>query len=169
MNRLLLLRHARAAWAEPGTRDFDRPLSASGESDARTLGGLIASRGLIPGTVLCSTAARARQTWERVARTPGGESVRTIRSDALYNTDAAGCLTMIRQAPEAESLLVVGHNPVMEDLAVALSGDGAPEAMKRVSAGFPACGLAVISFPAPLSAITPGTGFLETFLVPDRP
>jgi len=154
-----------------GRTGYERLRSAahpSGDADAEALGRMIAAQGHVPDLVMCSTALRARQTWAQVARSLGKEDVRTIYSDVLYQADAAGHLTMIRKAPDTKSLLVVGHNPIMEDLALGLSGDGKPEAMKRVAAGFPACGLAILSFQEPLGAIAPGKGFLETFLAPGR-
>lgn len=168
MNRLYLLRHAKAAWAGPGMRDFDRPLAASGKADAAALGTVMRERGYRPALTLCSPAVRARETWAAVSQTLGGEPVPTSVCDVLYNGDPSGYLTVFAEAPTPGPLLVVGHNPVMEDLALTLAKDGVPEATARVAAGFPACGLAVLSFAVPFDAIAPRTGHLEAFLVPER-
>lgn len=164
MPRLYLLRHAKARWAEPGTRDYDRPLSLSGKADASQLGAEMLLAGHIPDLVLCSGAKRARETWEAVATHLPVTDVRFMES--LYNSDASGYLALIREAGDAGSVMVVGHNPIMEDLAAALSRDGAPEALAAVRRGFPTCGLAILRFSTPLSEIRPEDGCLEDFLVP---
>lgn len=164
MTRLYLLRHARAKWAAPGARDYDRALELSGKADAEAVAASMLLAGYVPDKVLCSGAARARQTWEAVSRHLDVADIGY--DDALYNSNAAGYLDLIRQHGGAGSLLVVGHNPMMEDLAVALSHGGEPAALAAVERGFPTCGLAVIRFSTPLAAIAPEDGFLEDFLVP---
>lgn len=163
MSRLFLLRHAKAAWAQPGMRDFDRPLQPVGRSDAEALGAEMAARGYAPDRVLCSTALRARQTWAAVAG-PLGVGIETaVFEDRLYSSDATGYLTIIQGESEAGAVLVVGHNPMMEDLAAALAGDGEAS---MLAAGFPTCGLAIMRFPASLSEAAPGKASLEVFLKP---
>ena len=164
MSRLFLLRHAKAAWAKPGERDFDRPLQYSGETDSRTTGAEMAAKGLIPATVLCSTARRARETWLGVSQELGIAADDAIYLGELYSTDGAGYLKLVRAAAPADTMLVIGHNPMMEDLAEALSGKADPAARAALEAGFPTAGLAVISFAGPLSEAAPGGGHLEQFL-----
>ncbi len=162
MSRLFLLRHAKAGWAEPGMRDFDRPLDATGEEDARTTGIAMRDGGYLPELVICSGARRARETLEGITKnlTTG----RIIYTDGLYNTDAAGYVDIIREAPAVGSILMVGHNPMMEDVAFALSGDGDEGARHAMVAGFPTSALAVIRFPGTFAEAAPGKGYLETFL-----
>lgn len=164
MNRLYLLRHAKARWADPGTRDYDRPLAASGVEDAGRLGAMMAATGQRPDIVLCSGAKRARQTWAAVAQHLPVEDVRFL--DDLYNFDAGGYLEMVRQAGCARSLLIVGHNPMLEDLATVLSQSGEPAAIAAVVRGFPTCGLAVLRFSTELSQIRLDDGYLEAFVTP---
>lgn len=164
MNRLYLLRHAKARWAEPGSSDYDRPLAASGHEDAERLGVTMAATGQIPETVLCSGARRARQTWAAVARNLPVADVRFVND--LYSADAAGYLDLVRKAGATRAILVVGHNPMMEDLATALSRAGDETAMAAVAHGFPTCGLAVLRFSTALSQIEPEDGYLEAFLTP---
>ena len=122
VSRLYLLRHAKAGWALPGMRDFDRPLDASGRADAEVIGMAMRSRGYVPDLTLCSNARRARETLEGLAgQTDTGK---VLFFDTLYSEDAAGYLRLIREHGGPGSLLVIGHNPMMEDLAMALSGDG---------------------------------------------
>ena len=164
MSRLLLLRHAKAGWAAPGMRDFDRPLDEVGVHDARSIGERMLRARYIPDLVLCSSARRARETLDGVTMhvTPG----RVEFLDGLYATDAGGYVELIQRADEAQTMLVVGHNPMMEDVGMALSGAGEATANDTIAAGFPTAGLAVIGFEGALSEVAPGKGYLEAFLVP---
>lgn len=164
MTRLYLLRHAKARWAEPGSRDYDRALELSGRADADAVAASMLLAGHVPDKVLCSGARRTRETWEVAARHLPVSDVHY--SDALYSSDAAGYLDVIRQHGGDGSALVVGHNPMMEDLATALSRDGEKAALAAVARGFPTCGLAVIRFSTPLARIAPEDGFLEEFHAP---
>ena len=164
MNRLYLLRHAKARWGEPGSRDYDRPLEASGKADAEALAGSMLVAGYLPDLVLCSGALRARETWDAASRHLEAHDVRYL--DSLYSSDANGYLDIIREAGDAASIMVVGHNPMMEDLCSALARKGAPAALAAVARGFPTCGLAVISFSELGEQIAPKNGYLEDFLTP---
>ena len=164
MTRLFLMRHAKARWAEPGSRDYDRGLELSGRADADMIASSMLLAGYVPQKVLCSGARRARETWEAAARHLAVSDVDYL--DGLYSSDAGGYLEIIRKAGGAGPVLVVGHNPMMEDLTTALARDGEPEAMQTVAGGFPTSGVAVIRLASPLDAIAPGGGFLEDFLAP---
>ena len=164
MSTLYLLRHAKAGWALPGVRDFDRPLDASGIADAEMMGTAMRARNYIPDITLCSNAKRARQTLEGIAgHTDTG---RVLFFDKLYSEDAAGYLSLIRENGNSGSVLVIGHNPMTEDLAVAISGDGEQSARATLNSGFPTSGLAVIRFPGSLKEAAPGNGYLEAFVTP---
>ena len=164
MNRLYLLRHAKAGWAMPGMRDFDRALDEAGVADAQSIGTAMAAAGYVPDLTLCSNARRARETLEGIA---GHTDIgRVLFFDQLYTEDAIGYLALIRNHGSFGSLLVIGHNPMMEDLAMAIAGDGEPEAREALAAGFPTSGLAVVRFGQSLDGIEPGTGYLEAFLTP---
>lgn len=162
--RLYLLRHSKAGWALPGVRDFDRPLDESGQSDAEEIGEKMNELGYLPELTLCSGALRARQTLEGVAAKTDTGKVHF--NDTLYITDATGYLEIIREHCDAESLLIIGHNPMMEDLAMAVSGSGDEAAKGTLNAGFPTSGLAVVRFDGGLCAATPGAGYLEAFHAP---
>lgn len=164
MAKLYLLRHAKAGWAEPGMRDFDRPLDRTGTEDAVATGIAMRANDFRPDLVICSSARRARETLDAIAAHV--DVGRILYTDGLYSTDASGYVDIVREAPVAETLLLVGHNPMMEDVAFALAGDGDSEATASLAAGFPTSGLAVIRFPGPLSDAEPGKGYLELFLTP---
>lgn len=165
MSRLLLLRHAKAAWAEPGMRDFDRPLDVAGIADADSVGATMLAGGFVPDRIICSSARRARETWDGVARhlrRPADVAF----TDLLYSSDATGYVNFIRDNNNVESLLLVGHNPMIEDVCFALATEGEDIATGARSNGFPACGLAVIRFPGSLAEAAPSGGFLEAFFTP---
>lgn len=164
MSRVFLLRHAKAGWALPGMRDYDRPLDETGRRDARAMGAAIARDGYKPALIFCSAALRARETLKGVAISLKAENV--AYSETLYSTDAGGYLDAIRTVGAAESVLLVGHNPMMEDLGTALPGGGDMNALGVLAGGFPTAGLAVIRFDGPLSQVAPGKGWLDAFLHP---
>ena len=164
MSTLYLLRHAKAGWALPGVRDFDRPLDESGHIDAEATGSAMREHDYVPDITLCSNALRARETLEGIAGS--ADTGRVLFFDRLYSDDAAGYLSLVREHANCGSVLVIGHNPMMEDLASALAGDGDEAARAVLSHGFPTSGLAVISFDKGLAHAAPGTGFLEAFLTP---
>ena len=166
MSLLFLLRHAKSDWAKPGMRDFDRPLKGRGWKNAETIGAAMRSAGYLPDRVICSKAARAMETWEAVSRTlePGDCEVEI--TEALYGSDASGYLRTINGSSGSERLLVIGHNPMMEDVAFALAGEGDETALGKLEKGFPTAGMAVLEFSVPLSEVGPGKGALREFLTP---
>jgi len=161
VTRLFLLRHAKAGWAQTGMLDFDRPLDASGRADADAIGIAMRAGGYVPDITLCSNAKRARETLEGVAGQ--ADTGRVLFFDKLYSEDAAGYLSLIQQNGAAGSMLVIGHNPMMEDLAMAVSGQGEHNALATLNSGFPTSGLAVIRFSGSLTEAAPGIGYLEAF------
>jgi phosphohistidine phosphatase len=171
MLRLWLLRHAKSAWDDPGLDDFARPLSPRGKKACRLLARHMAERNLTPDLVLCSPATRTRQTWERLEkRLSGGVPDRIpVRFEpSLYLAEAATLLALTRAAPtECRELMLIGHNPGMEDFAARLSGSAAGDALERLGEKFPTGGLAEIAFPAKAWAqVAPKGGFLASFVVP---
>jgi phosphohistidine phosphatase len=144
-------------------RDFDRPLDASGIADAEAMGVAMRAGGFVPDLTLCSNARRARETLEGIAG--HADTGRVLFSDALYSEDAAGYLSIIRGHGAVGALLVIGHNPMMEDLAMAVSGTGDENARATLNFGFPTSGLAVVRFEGSLADAAPGRGYLESFLI----
>ncbi|HEV7415033.1 MAG TPA: histidine phosphatase family protein [Tianweitania sediminis] len=159
-----MFRHAKAQFAASGMRDFDRPLEPRGLDDARAMGATLSEQNLLPEKVICSTGLRARQTWEAAqTKLP---AVDTEWTDALYNADAAGYLQLVHQAQAASSLMLVGHNPMMEDLALALAQPNDPKADEMRRSGFPTAGLAILEFEGTLEGIETGKGRVVHFLKP---
>jgi phosphohistidine phosphatase len=167
MLRLMLLRHAKSDWSARGLHDIDRPLNARGRGAAPRIGAYLATHDLVPDAVLVSPAARARETWTLVAQ--GLKAARKPKFDGrLYEAPPQVILAAVSEAPaSAKVLLVIGHNPGMQSLALALIESGDPAARAQLSDKFPTAGLAVIDFAvARWSAIEPASGTVERFVTP---
>lgn len=168
MSQLFLLRHAKADWAKPGMRDFDRPLKERGRRNAETIGDAMRTSGFTPTRVICSKAARAVETWESVSKTLGADGCEVEMTEALYGSDASGYLQIINDAFDTERLLLIGHNPMMEDIAFALAGSGDEMVLAKLETGFPTAGMAAIQFDVPLNEAAPGKGVLQAFITPSE-
>jgi phosphohistidine phosphatase len=113
--RLILTRHAKSSWDDPAMPDHERPLNARGRSAAADLGGWLASHGYIPDEVLCSDAARTRETWERMAPTLAASPTLVLKS-ALFHASAEVMLAVLRHG-KGDTVLMIGHNPGIADFA----------------------------------------------------
>ena len=130
MKHLLLLRHAEAEESAPGTSDFDRMLTERGHSDAREAAASLASTGLSPDIVLASPARRARDTISIVAAQLG-LAVPIEYQPPLYLGSPDALLQALRRSPpDAWTVLLVGHNPGISELAQQLAGDGQAIALR---------------------------------------
>ncbi|WP_349364858.1 MAG: histidine phosphatase family protein [Roseitalea porphyridii] len=165
MSRLFLLRHAKAEWAEPGQRDFDRALAASGIEDAKALAANMVAHDLIPGKVICSSAVRARQTLEAINTVYDLAGIASYDQN-LYATDAPGYLEVAAKSGFDDGLMLIGHNPMLEDVAMALSAEGDDALVGELQMGFRTAGLAVIELDGPMSAVETQRGRLVAYLTP---
>jgi phosphohistidine phosphatase len=143
MKHLYLLRHAKSSWKDPGLADHDRPLAGRGRRAAQAIARHLREQGIEPELVLCSTARRARETLERIEPALGTGAVRVERE--LYGADAGALLEQLRGVPDAVgSVLVIGHNPGLQRLALGLARP-AP-AVEELEAKYPTAGLAALVF-----------------------
>jgi phosphohistidine phosphatase len=167
MRRLLLLRHAKAERSQPGGGDHDRVLAARGRADAKKLGAYLARHAFVPDRALVSTAARTRETWELLAaafaKVPPADF-----EDRIYNAPAQTLLQAIKEnGPQTGTLLVIGHNPGLQELATMLIATGDIDARERLGEEFPTSALAAIGFAAETWAgIHAHGGRLEHFVTP---
>jgi phosphohistidine phosphatase len=165
MPRLLLLRHAKAV-PQGVLADENRPLADRGRTDTPLVAEFAAGHGLVPDLVLVSPALRTRETWELFA--PAFRSPPAYRTEPrLYSAPAERILYLLREIPaETKSLMLVGHNPGLEDLARILIGSGETDALIRFGGSMPTASLAAIALPGAWPRIEPRTGKLEFFVTP---
>lgn len=167
MKTVFLLRHAKSSWDQPDLPDYDRPLEPRGRKAAPRMGRFMEREGLIPHRVLCSGALRARQTWELVASELGQDIPTEIRPD-IYHSTPGSLLNLIQESPaDDSSVLLVGHNPTLGELAVNLAGAGAEGALRDLRDKFPTAALAVLDFQAERwEEVLPGRAYLRAFVRP---
>ncbi|MFC8346963.1 SixA phosphatase family protein [Streptomyces sp. NPDC057280] len=166
LRRLVVLRHAKSAWPE-GVRDHQRPLAPRGLRDAPAAGRALAEADCLPDLALCSTAVRARQTWDLAAAQWGTPP--PVRHDArLYGADVPELLEVVHEvSAEVETLLLVGHNPGLEELVLELAGDGLDDTLDTVRVKFPTSAIAVLAWRGTAwEALAPGTALLTAVTVP---
>ena len=162
---LLLMRHAKSAWDAPFTHDAERVLSKRGRRDAPRMGEWMADSGLIPDLVLCSSAVRARQTaeavLERLDLPPS-----TIRYEPrLYSAAVDVLLGVVADCPpDRRNVLLVGHNPGLEDLCLYLCGSDLPRTPKGKL--MTTAALALIELPEAWSELSEGSGNLLKLIRP---
>lgn len=172
MKTLYLLRHAKSSWGDPGLPDHERRLNARGQAAADAMGRHLAERKPLPAAILASTARRVAETLEILLPAAGLAKQPVTRDRGLYLAEPAALLGRLRQAPaDADSLLMVGHNPGLHDFAVRLAGEVKPDdraARDRLRDAYPTCALAVIAFPLADSwlEIGWGDGRLDDFVTP---
>ncbi|MBL0374945.1 histidine phosphatase family protein [Rhizobium sp. KVB221] len=164
--RLILFRHAKSAWPE-GFDDHDRPLADRGRKAAPVMGAWLAKHKLLPDLVMVSTARRAQETWQRAALAIK-EKLPTKTSPDLYAASDHALLAVVRAtAPEVNTLMLVGHNPGMEDLAKRLMTNNDSDAQSRLREKFPTGAIAVLSFKADAwSSLEDKCGSLDRFVTP---
>ncbi|SHI29047.1 phosphohistidine phosphatase [Pollutimonas bauzanensis] len=163
----MLLRHAKAD-SPQGIDDHSRPLARRGRIESAAMGKYMAGQGLAPDLAIVSTARRAQETWRLAQPAFAADTVR--RDDGrLYGASAQEMLAIIQESPaSAHVLLLVGHNPGLQQLAAGLIATGRPSAVSRLQREYPTAGLAVIDFAAAdWRQVSPRSGHLERFETPE--
>lgn len=166
---MLLLRHAKSDWGKE-TEDHDRPVSARGKKAAPQMALYMRDKGYEPAQVLSSSARRTKETLELLL--PKWRSKPNVRYErALYLADWPRLLSAVRTAKASSPLLLVGHNPGIEQLAIALALQPKTPAerarVQRLAQKFPTAALAVLDFDAPTwRSIKPGQGRLVDYMRP---
>lgn len=158
MKRLWILRHAKSSWDHPGLADHDRPLAPRGRKAAKRIARWADANGVRPDLVLCSTAVRAQATLDLVRPGLGDPEERIERN--LYHASVDDILGLVEAVDDAVAgILLIGHNPMLHELAMALAPPG-PEA-------FPTGALAGLRLEIDRwEELRPGCGLIETFVVP---
>ena len=164
MNRLFLLRHAKSSWKDSSLPDHDRPLAGRGRRASAAMAAYMRDHAIEPALVLCSSATRARQTLDGVAPGLGGSPEVRIESE-LYEASAAELLSRLQRVGDGvSSVMLIGHNPSMERLALDLA-NGGPE-LADLAAKYPTGALATLEFPGPWSMLEPDAARLVSFVKP---
>ena len=121
---LLILRHAKSSWAEEGLDDWERPLNERGERDAPRVGKRLREESLLPDLIITSDAVRAETTARTVARA-AGYAGRIVLAPELFHASPGAIIDVIRNidASNARTIMIVGHNPGLEELVAQLTGE----------------------------------------------
>ena len=164
MRTLYLGRHAKSSWSDPTLPDFERPLARRGRRDAKRVAAHLRRCGIEPALILCSSAARTRETLELLRPALGEARIRI--EDELYARSGDGLRERLRAVDDAvDSVMVIGHNPGLQDLALALASTGAE--LERLQVKFPTGALATLAVPrATWSELAAGDAELAAYVVP---
>jgi phosphohistidine phosphatase len=167
MLTLTLFRHAKSSWDISGLDDRERPLNARGLSAAPMMGAYLREHDLKPDLVLCSTSVRTRQTFELAS---GGwePEPRTKYEGALYLAEPVSLLERVRKTPASvKHLMLIGHNPGLQILAIELIGEGEPATIAAISEKLPTAGVVVLTFEGKnWKDVAPRKGRLVHFATP---
>ncbi len=168
MLRLYIMRHAKSSWAIPGARDFDRELNEKGLEDLKKISKHIKKHNISPDLVLCSSATRTRQTLDSVVdafeKTP-----EISYTEKLYSSGLSEYIEIINSVNNANSIMIIGHNPMCGSLATSLPGSGEAEQIEKIAYRYPTAALTTIDFETEnWSTITKGNGILQNSLFPSE-
>lgn len=167
MKTLFLLRHAKSEWSNKSVPDHDRALAPRGARAAAAMGQYLTHEGIEPHLAICSTAVRARQTWDVVsANWPLAPTVDYEKG--LYLAGASGLLKRLKSFDaDLGSIMIIGHNPDIEKLILGLARKGRGDALSRAADKVPTCAFAEIHLPVDnWEDIEPGQAVLERFTAP---
>ena len=163
MKTLYLLRHAKSSWDDPGLADHDRPLAPRGRRAAKAIAEHLGRDRIAPALVLCSPARRTRETLEAIAPAFGEEVPVEVERD-LYGATAGELLERLRAVSDAvESVMLIGHNPSIQTLALNLAGGGELEAIELK---YPTGALATLTFEGSWYELGSGAAELAAFVRP---
>jgi phosphohistidine phosphatase len=167
MRTLILMRHAKSSWDQAKLEDLDRPLAPRGRDAVPLIAGFIKESKWQPDLVLCSPAARVRETWQLMTPVLGrAVDCKTLRT--IYPGAPSRLLEALRRAAdEVETVMLIGHNPGLGRLAAGLCGSGPKKPLERMRSKFPTAALAVIEFDVDRwDQLAPGAGRLRAFVRP---
>ena len=170
MLTLALLRHAKSSWNDPELEDRARPLTKRGVKAAPLMARTLLKVGVKPDLILCSTAVRTRATLALMLAELKGSAPTVAYDDSLYLADPQTILSMLKEVPkETRTVLVVGHNPGLHELALELTGRGERKLVGALAREFPTAALAVLTFEGEdWSEISAASGTLLHFVTPRR-
>ena len=167
MRTLYLLRHGKSSWDDPTLADHERPLASRGRRAATMLAEHLGANRVRPALVLCSSAVRTRETLDLVLPALGPD-VEVRVEDELYGAEAEELLDRLHRIDgEIDSVMIVGHNPGLQDLALALAVDGEPSAIAQLDEKFPTGALATLAVGGTRwDELGPGDAHLASVVIP---
>jgi phosphohistidine phosphatase len=160
MKTLYILRHAEAAQGSP---DNQRPLTQAGRAAAAEMGDIMRENGYLPAAIFCSPATRTRLTLDALDL----DRPEPIFVEEIYQAAPQDLLAVVHDAVDVESLLLVGHNPAVHGLALALAGRGQPGQLHALRVGFAPGTLAVLQFDRDWVDLAPGMALLADLVIPE--
>lgn len=161
---LLLLRHAKSDWSVD-TNDFSRPLKKRGRRAAKQIGIWLREQNLIPDTILSSPATRAAETAQRVCRQLNIAKSAIVYDPRIYEADAQTLFNLLKTGSHKRRVLLVGHNPGLEELLLKLVPHSVP--LSANGKHLPTAALAQLAFESDWTELTEGTAKLVTLIRPD--
>ncbi len=165
MKAIHLLRHAKSSWKDAALDDHDRPLAKRGRATAKTVAAYLKRRGIAADLVICSSAARARQTLKPIAKAI--KPAKIVLERGVYAVPERELLRYLRALPEdAGSVLLIGHNPGLHELALALADPASRRLLPPADGKFPTGALASFRFAGSWQELRPGRAALAAFATP---
>ena len=157
---LITMRHAKSSWQTP-TNDSERPLAERGRTDALAAGAILAEYPI--DLVWCSSALRARQTWEQ-ACAGGASAERVVIAEGVYQAWADELIAELNLLDDESTVLIVGHQPTLGDLVATLARPS--ELTSEAARHYPTGAIAVLSYGGKWSTLGPGKATLKRFEIP---
>ncbi len=164
MRTLLLMRHAKSDWSYDNLSDFARPLNSRGKKAAQRMGQWITDNNLTPDHVICSSACRAQETLLGLRQQMTLSNRQITNEERGYLASLNTLLLMLADAPETDLVLLIGHNPGMEELLTYLCGTDA--LLSQDQPLMPTATLAQITLPDEWKSLQRGSGSLTTLIRP---
>ncbi|GAA4367094.1 SixA phosphatase family protein [Paeniglutamicibacter cryotolerans] len=167
IKRLLLLRHAKSDYPR-GVTDHERPLASRGDREAPAAGAWMAKAGIYPDYIVCSDALRTRSTCAWVISELGEKAPTPYLDSRIYTASSTQLLSIINETPETVgTLLLIGHMPVLQDLAMRLASiDSDEEAVMEMAMDYPTLGLTVFAVDKPWAELDGRDAHVTDFVVP---
>ncbi|MDI2126384.1 SixA phosphatase family protein [Yinghuangia seranimata] len=161
---LVVVRHAKADW--PDVPDHERPLADSGRHDAPEIGNWLVNRRVHPDHVVCSTAARTRETWKLMGKVFDPKP-HTVYDDRLYEATAQSLLYVAQEtADDVDTLVMIGHNPGVATLVSVLAGSADGDALERAREKYATSGVALLRFEGAWGDLNEKAAHLAAFATP---
>ena len=166
MKSLHLLRHAKSSWKDPGLNDHDRPLNRRGRQTAKMMAAYLRWAKIAPDLVICSTAMRARQTLDPIVKA-AKKPPKIVLVRGIHEGAQRTLWEQLWNLPEsAKSVLLIGHNPALHNLALELAHADLNNLLPSAGAKFPTGAMASFRFDKAWKALAPHEALLASFITP---